>query len=173
MNWLLKTLGYRDSEYRAGNLHVRIRTIAREVVSVIHTRQEISLNLDGQRIGRKWEGIEVHVPQDVGVEKASQIAFDLEAAFQSMGYGYVICRLAGVDIVPETEREAAIAELREMGWEIEVSPDRKQISQKRISEAPHLNTETARKQAQRMMSLMQAVHGSRQRFQILTKSKGF
>ena len=32
-----------------------------------------------------------------------------------MGYAYVIARLSSVDAVPETERQAAIAELREMG----------------------------------------------------------
>jgi len=44
-----------------------------------------------------------------------QITRDLEAAFQAMGYAYVIARLSSVDAVPETERQGAIAELREMG----------------------------------------------------------
>jgi hypothetical protein len=76
-----------------------------------------------------------------------------------MGYGYVIGRSAGTDVVPETERRAAIAELREMGYEIEVSSDRREIRQKRIARAPHLDNDTARKHALRMMSLLQSVHG--------------
>ena len=44
-----------------------------------------------------------------------QITRDLEAAFQAMGYAYVIARLSSVDAVPETERQGAIAELREIG----------------------------------------------------------
>lgn len=173
MNWLLKLLGYRDREYRGGDFSVRIEPIHREVVSVVHKRQGSTLNLAGERIGEKWEGIEVHIPQEVDPRQASQIAGDVEVAFRAMGYGYVIGRSAGTDVVPETERRAAIAELSEMGYEIEVSTDRKKIRQKRIAGAPHLDQDAARKHAQRMMPLLQSVHGTRHRLEILAKSKEF
>lgn len=171
MNWLLKKLRYRDREYRGSDFHVRIEPIMREAVSVIHTRHGITLNLSGQLIGRRWEGVEVHIPHEVEVEQASQVARDLETAFQALGYGYVIARLGEVEIVPETERQAAIAELHEMGYEIEVSADHKQVRQKLREGAPRPDIETARKQAPRMMSLIQALHGKRQLFEILARSK--
>lgn len=124
MNWLLKKLGHRDREYRGSDFRVRVEPIMREAVSVIYTRQGTTLHLSGERIGRRWEGIEVHIPHEVAVEQASQIARDLETAFQALGDGYIIARLGEVEIVPETERQAAIAELQEMGYEIEVSADR-------------------------------------------------
>ena len=77
-----------------------------------------------------------------------------------------------VDIVPETERQSALAELREMGYEIEILPDGK-IRHTRSAGAPRQNVETLRKQAPRMVSLIQSVHGTRQRLETLAKSKEF
>jgi hypothetical protein len=60
MNWLLKKLGYRDRQYRGSDFSMRIEPMGREALSVIYTRQGTSLNLDGKRIGSKWEGIEMY-----------------------------------------------------------------------------------------------------------------
>ena len=173
MIWLLRLLGYRDREYHRHDFCVRIETVVREIVSINHMREGISIELRGMRIGRKWEGIEVHIPEQVDPTRVSQIARDLESAFRAMRYGYVIARLTATDIVPETERAAAMAELHEMGYEIEVSNDRKQIRQKRISGTPRQDIKNLRKQAPHMMSLLQAGHGTRQRLEILAKSNEF
>lgn len=172
MNWLLKVLGYRDREYRGDDFSVRIEPIFREVVTVIHNRQGKSLNLSGERIGKKWEGIEVHMPPDVDAAQIPQVVCDLEIAFQAMQYGYVIARKTATDTVPEEERQAAMAELNEMGYDIEISPDRR-IRQTLRAGAPRRDKETLRKQVPRMMSLIQSLHGTRPRFEILAKSKEF
>jgi hypothetical protein len=172
VNWLLKLFGYRDRNYRGDDFSVRIESIHREVVSVVHTRRRTSLNLSGERIGRKWEGIEVHIPLEVEAAQVSQIVRDLETAFRAMRYGYVIARKAGMDIVPEAEREAAIAELREMGYEIEILPDRT-IRQTHSEGGPRHDRETLRRTAPRIMSLIQSLRGTRQRVEILAKSKEF
>jgi hypothetical protein len=138
----------------------------------LFTRHEASVNLSGERIGRKWEGIEVQIPQEVESAQVPQIVRDLETAFGAMRYGYVIARKAGTDIVPETERQAAIAELNEMGYEIEILPDRK-IRQTRRAGVPRHDVATQRKRTPRMMSLIQSLHGTRQRLEILAKSKEF
>jgi hypothetical protein len=85
MNWLLRLLGYRDHEYRGDDVSVRIELVGRECVSVIHRRQGTSLNLSGDRIGRKREAIELHIPQDVEAAQVPQIVRDLETAFVAMG----------------------------------------------------------------------------------------
>ncbi len=131
------------------------------------------LYLDGEHIGKKWEGILVQIPEDVDTSQAAQIGRDLEIAFQALGYGYIIARLAGIQIVSETEQQAAITELNSMGINVEVSPDRRQIRQGWKAGAPRLGIDTARKQAPRIMSLMQALHGKRQRFEILARSTQF
>jgi hypothetical protein len=173
MNWFLKKLGYRDRQYRGSDFSVRIEPMGREAVYVVYTRRGTNLNLDGQRIGSRWEGIEVYLPPEVEAEQSSQIALDLETAFQAMDYGYVIARLSAIETVPETERQEAIAELRQMGYELEISADRKQIRQKWIAGTPKPGLEALRKTTPRYMSLIQAVHGTRKHFQILAKSKEF
>jgi hypothetical protein len=171
MFWLLRKMGYRDRTYRGVDFSVRIKKVFRELVSIIYTRGGTSIKLSGQYIGQHWEGIEVHIPRQIEAEQVSRISSDLETAFQAMHRRYLIVGSAGTDVIPEDEREAAIAELREMGWEIEVSPDRKQIRQKRAAGAPPIDAETTRKMALRMKLLIEAIHGTRQRLQVLAKSK--
>jgi len=172
MNWFLKLLGSRGREYRATDFFVRIEPVMREVVAVIHTRQGRSLRLNGERIGSKWEGIQVVIPQEVEASELPNIVNDLKAAFERMRYGYVIFRKTGSDLVPETERQAAIAELREMGYEIEVLPDRS-IRQTWRADMTRQDPETIRKTGPRMMALLESVHGTRQRLEVLGKSKDF
>lgn len=172
MNWVLKLLGYREREYCANDFSVRIEPIFREAVSVIHTRLGASLKLSGERIGRKWEGIEVWIPPEIETAQMLQIVHDIETAFGAMGYGYVIARKSGTDIVPEEEKQAAMAELNEMGYDVEILPDRK-IRQTPRAGAPRRDIETLRRQGPRMMSLLQALPGTRQRFEILAKSREF
>jgi hypothetical protein len=144
MNWLLRLLGYRDREYSGNDFSVRIELVGREGVSVIHRRQGTSLNLSGDRIGRKREAIELHIPQDVEATQIPQIVRDIETAFVAMRYGYVIARKAGIDIVPGSEQQSAIAELHEMGYEIERLADGR-IRQTRRAAAPRPDIETLRK----------------------------
>lgn len=87
MNWLFKFLGYRESEYRGDDFSVRVEPILREAVSLIHTRHGASLNLSGERIGKKWQGIEVHLPAHVEPAQVPPIVRDLETAFGALRYG--------------------------------------------------------------------------------------
>jgi len=151
----------------------RIERIFRELVWVIHTRSGTTLTLNGERIGRKCEGIDVRIPEDVESERARQIGRDLETAFRAMEYSYVIAHLLGFDIVPENEQQAASAEFRGMGYEIEVSPDRRTIRQTRIAGTPLPGIETARTHSLRMASLLPSIRGRRPRFEILAISEGF
>ncbi len=176
MNWLRRLFGDHDveyGEYRGSDFSVRIKPGSRELVTVIHTREGTVLSLGGERIGKKWQGISVHIPQEVEAARASQIGRDLETAFRALRYGYEIAYLKRVETVPETEREAAIAELRAMGYQIEVSADRRKLSLKKLPDAMHINIEIARKQAPRMKSLLESVHGTRPQFEILAKSEEF
>ena len=110
MNWLLKLLCHRGREYRGDDFSVSIEPIFRDAVSIIYTRQGERLKLGGERIGKKWEGIDVRLPANLEDAQVTQIVSDLETAFVALRYGYVIARKMGVDIVPETERQAALAD---------------------------------------------------------------
>jgi hypothetical protein len=172
MNWLTKMLGYRGRGYRGDDFSVRIEPIFRELISVIYSRQGKSLKFGGELIGKSWGGISVQLPVDLEDVKVAQIVRDLETAFGALRCGYVIARKAAVEVVPETERQSALAELREMGYEIEILPDGG-IRQTRSAGAPRPDAEALRKQGPRMMSLIQSIHGTRHRFETLAKSKDF
>ena len=172
MNWLLKRLGYDERRHRGDGFSIRIEPVFREVISIVYMRGGTTLNLSAERIGRKWKSIAVDISNEVREDQIQQVVRDLESAFGAMGYGYVISRKIGIDVVPETERQAAIAELNEMGYEIEILPNQ-QIRQTRRAGAPYQDRESIRKTTPRMMSLIQSLHGRRQRFQILAKSKEF
>ncbi len=160
-------------EYRGDGFSVRVEPHFREAVSVIYNCQGTEFKLDGERIGGKWEGIKVIIPPEIEVEKVTSLVNHLEAAFQALGLGYVIARLAEVESVSEIDRQAAVAELREMGYAAELSTDRKQVRLKAISASPHGDRETLQKQSPRLMSLIHDIRGTRQHFQILAKSRGF
>ena len=170
MNWLLKLLGYHDRGYAGGDFCVNIEPRQREGLSVIHLRDGNRTELKGEGTGKKWEGIAVSIPQELDSTRTAQLVSDLVTAFRSMGYEFEISRPSSIESVPEDERQAALAELREMGYEIEVSPDRKQIRQRRIPGVPRPDINAARTQAPRMIKLLQSVHGTRQRLEILAKS---
>lgn len=170
MKPLLRKLGYRDKEYRGTDFDVRVGTRQRELVSVSYTRDGVRLNLEGERIGERWQGIDVRIPQDVDGVLAKEVARDLAQAFQAMGYSFVISRLLGFEIVSESESQAAICELQDMGYEIEVSADKSRLRQKMRTGVPRPDFKTVREQAPRMMSLLQAIHGKRPRFEVLAKS---
>jgi hypothetical protein len=172
MNWLLKLLSRRDREYGGDGFRVRLDPVFREVVSVTHKRQGTTTKLGGESIGKKWEGISVQIPLEIEAVQAVQIARDLATAFEGMRYGYLITHKIGIDVVPESERHAAIVELREMGYEIEFLSHGK-IRQTKRAGAPRHDIETLRKQAPHMMSLIQSLRGTRPRFEVLAKSKEF
>lgn len=111
-----------------------------------------------------------YIPEEVERAQLLQIVQDLETALKAIRREYVILRKAGVEIVPEKEQQAALAELNQMGFQIEVSTDRKQIRQTRKPDAPLLDKAALRKMAPRMMSLIQSLKGTRQRLEVLAKS---
>jgi hypothetical protein len=74
--------------------------------------------------------------------------------------------------VPETEQQSALAELHDMGYEIEILLGRKVRQTWRVG-APRPDLDTLKKQTPRMMSLIQSLYGTRQRFEVLAKSKEF
>ena len=172
MKWWKKLLDRGRHEYEGPDFQVRIEPIFREAVSVIYSRGGKTLKLGGEYIGTKWSGIHVVIPQEIATAEACRIAGDLAVAFEAMEYAYVVLHKLETETVSEGERHAALAELREMGYDVEVQSDGK-IRQTKKPEAPKRDFETLKQQAPRMMALVQSVHGTRPRFETLAKSKEF
>jgi hypothetical protein len=173
LNWLTRTLGYRPREYRGGDLSVRVDPGLREIVSIVLTRDGASRKLGGERIGKRWEGIGVHLPSEVDLADVPQIVRDLEIGLGALRYGYVISRTVGVDPVSETEQQAAIAELNELGFDVERSADPRQTTLKPRPGVPRRDAGTAKRRTQRIMSLVLTLRGTRMRVELLAKSKEF
>jgi hypothetical protein len=170
---LFDKLGYGDREYRGGDFSVRVEQGFREIVRIVHTRRGLTRVLDGERIGKRWQGIAVYLNSEIEAGDAPEIVRDLETAFEALRYGYVISRTGGVEVVSEAEQRMARAELYEIGFEVEVSTDGKQTSLKRRSGMPPPDPKAASRAAPRMMSLLRSVRPVRQRVDILARSKDF
>lgn len=166
-------LGRRERDYRGHDFSVRVDPGFREIVHVVRTRNGTSRKLEGELIGRRWEGIGVHLPAEVNPVEVPQIVRDLETAFAALRYGYVISRTVGVDQVPETEQQAAIAELNEMGFDVERSADPRRTDLVPRPGAARPDAKTARDRTQRIMSLVLTLRGTRLRVELLAKSKEF
>lgn len=172
MKWFKKLLDRGRHEYSGPDFRVRIEPVFREAVSVVYSHSGRTVRLGGEYIGSKWSGIQVVIPQEITTAEACRIAGDLAVAFESMEYGYVVLHALEIETVSESERNAAFAELREMGYDVEVQSDGK-VRQTKRPEAPKRDFKTLKQQAPRMMALVQAVHGSRPSFATLAKSKEF
>jgi hypothetical protein len=173
MSWLSKLLGHDDPEYHGDDFSVKVEQGFREVVTVVHTRQGTTRRLEGERIGKRWQGIGVHLPQEMDPADVPQLVRDLEAAFRPLRYGYVISRTVQVDPVSDAEQEGAVAELNEMGFEVERSTERRGVALIPRPGVPRPDTKTAKRTAARVMSLVQALSGERPRVEILAQSKDF
>jgi len=160
------------SEYQGQDFSVRIEPGLRENVAVVYTRHDTTIRLDGELIGAQWQGIRIPLPASLDDAQVAQIVPDLQMAFAELRQGYIIDRTIGVDIVPEPERQAALAEMREMGYEIEIPPNGA-IRLTPIAGRPRPDPEAARQLASRMPRLLQSVQGKRPRIQTLAKSSEF
>ena len=158
-------MSYDDREFVGESFSVSIVPVFREVIRVIHSRDGSSLPLDGEHISSSVSvnqngGIGVRIPQSVEPARLSQIVRDLQHALAGLGYGYLIDRIAEIEIVPDDERKAALAEMRDMGYEIEILSDGS-ISRTRLQNMPQPDLETVKRQAVRMGMLIQSIHGKR------------
>ncbi len=163
----------RDREYRGESFHLRIEPGVRELVSLFYTSQGTTLKLSGERGGENLEGIHIFIPPEVESNRGAEIARDIATGLGAMRYGYVIAQKTGEEIVPEAEREAALAELRAMGYDLEVSADRKRIQIRKKSGPPRAERGPIRPWGLRMKELLLSVHGTRPRHEILAKSGDF
>jgi len=162
-----------NSEYRGADFSVRIVPGFREIGSVVITRSGTARTLDGERIGKKWEGIGIHLPNDVDLADVPDVVRDLEEGLHALGYGFVITRTGAIEGVSEREQEAALDELHRLGFEVESSPDRKQISLRPKREIPRHDTPTSGAVGQRVSSLVRSLTGIRHRVELLAASAEF
>jgi hypothetical protein len=139
----------------------------REVVDLEYRDGSRTLSVGGELTGPRWKQINILMSGN----RWDQQALDgLAAALREHGYEYLIYTLGEEQTIPEAERDAALAELQSMGYQIEVSPDRKRIRQSLAKGANSPPRDEAKKTAPRMMKLIQTLRGTRRPMQVLRKS---
>ena len=147
-----------------------LRTLrqVRECVDLEYRDATQTLRLSGELVGPKWKQINIMLS---GQEYDRQTLDNLVLALRDRGYEFLLFRLGEEQIIPESERDAALAELRALGFQVEVSPDRKMVRQTRTPDARRLSRGQAKEAAPRIMQLVQTVRGVRRPIEVLRKSE--
>ena len=146
---------------------IRIVKQSRESVDLEYRDANQALLLKGEFVGPKWKQLNVEVPS---AKCDGQTLDNIALSLQNRGYEYMVFRFGEVQVVPESERNAALAELQSMGFQVDVSPDRRSVRQSRAPGAPLMSREEAKEKAPRIMHLVQAVRGVRRPIEVLRKS---
>lgn len=170
MNWLKKFFREKGRRYQGDGFSVQANHTVREGMRITYASGDEAIQCSGELIGKRWRSIAVRIPQTVEREKAQTMAQQIAEALKDWGYlGYVIDRVAAVEIVPEEERKAALAKLDEMGFEIEVLPNGA-VRQRLKSGASRPSREQAANLGLQMFPLVRAAYGKRPRIETLAKS---
>lgn len=166
-------LGGRRDDYRGDDFSLRIEQGFREIVTVVLTRNETTHKLEGERIGKRWQGIGIVLPSEIDAADVPQVVADLETAFKALRCDYVISRIVAVDTVSEAEQQAAITELNEMGFDVERQEGTREVGLRPRSGTQRRDSRTVKEAAPRILRLVQSLSGRRPRIEVLAKSKDF
>ncbi len=101
------------------NFRFKINTVGREEAYINYRDDNRSLEFPAQ-MGRR-RSISIKVPREISEAEARNITANLVLGLTSLRYRYTIFRTGEPEPIPEERREAAIAELRKLGFEIESS----------------------------------------------------
>jgi hypothetical protein len=114
--------------------------------------------------------ISVKVPRELPNEQIRDLVSNLSSGLKTLRYEYLIYRKGGPQTVPEEERNAAIAELRQMGFEILESSGPGKIGRA----VTHNWERTSRKEGKARLSLVQSLmakaSGVRENIEVLARS---
>ncbi len=101
------------------NFRFKINTVGREEAYLNYRDDNRSVEFSAQ-MGR-GRCISIKVPKEISEAEARDITANLVLGLTSLRYRYTIFRPGEPEPIPEERREAAIAELRQLGFEVEPS----------------------------------------------------
>jgi hypothetical protein len=156
-------------QYDGSGFSVSVQSIGRELVRVIYTREGRTLDLVAGCYGAAPPGIVLEVPKDLAADLVGQMVRDLSEGFARLGYGYEIYRAGEPQVVPEQERQQALAELRTMGMEATVEDD--MVRTTRLPGYKPPPKEVAVAYGIRLMKLARTVSGTRVPIEVLASGK--
>ena len=114
--------------------------------------------------------IYVRVPGELPDEDAHKIVPNVASGLTVLHYDYLIFRNSETPTIPDEEREAAIAELHQMGVEVEGTVGNGQVSRAVIHNLRESSTEQTKATIAKVQSLMGKASGLRESIQVLARS---
>lgn len=160
----------RAADFRGFSL--RIQRGARNLASVVYEEKGRTHTFEGELVGSGWRQLNLLIPSDFSGDNLDRVVTNLAKGIGELGYEYLIRRRGDSETVPDKERRAALAELRKMGWEPEISSDHSQVELRRADGAGSPSPEEAIAQSERLKRLVQSLHGTRYKFEELARSPG-
>jgi hypothetical protein len=164
----------RAADFRGFSL--RIQRGARNLASVVYEEKGRTHAFEGELVGPGWRQLNLLIPSDFVGDGPShdidRVVANLSKGIGELGYEYLIRRRGESEVIPERERKAALAELRKMGWQPEISSDHSQVELKRADGSRAPSPEEALAQSERLIRLVESLHGTRYKFEELARSPG-
>lgn len=160
----------RAADFRGFSL--RIQRGARNLASVVYEEKGRTHTFEGELVGSGWRQLNLLIPSDFSTTGLDRVVSNLAKGIGELGYEYLIRRRGAPEAVSEKERKAALAELRKMGWEPEISSDHTQVELKRVDGSHSPAPDEALAQSVSLARLVESLHGTRYKFEELARSKG-
>jgi hypothetical protein len=152
------------NEVKFPTFSVRVRRVGREAAVV--TLQEATGRSDFDAdIGRRQ--VDVRMPSGLSEDSVADVVAKLSQALRSLSFEYLLYRIGESEIISEQERNAAISELRSMGFDVQVMPNG-QVRLKGASGEPFAGP--AKPNVPRWMHLMRAASGRIPKYTVLARS---
>ena len=149
-----------------------ISRFGRTEVTVIYRNETRNLYFDARVGGRMFRKcrIAVSAPSDLSPEDFQAVVPKLAEGLSRLRYEYLIFRKTNPRPIPEEERQAAITELRQMGFEIQVPAGPGQIGRAVTHSWKRTSGEQAKARISQVQSLMVTASGVLEDTEVLARS---
>ena len=161
----------KSRKYKTPRFSLALGHFSRECLDATYQEGVRTIVFDGERVGKKWEQLNLRVPADLGEEALHRVLANLAEALEKMGHEFLVFRTGPAEPIPEDQQKAAIAGIRQMGMEPEVSANGSTITLKKLPGWKPPAEFDAKQQAIHMTRLLSTARGKKARIEILAKSK--
>lgn len=114
--------------------------------------------------------ISIRIPEEMANEKLCNIVPNLTHGLAKLHYQYLIYRRTGSQTIPEEERDAAILELRQMGFELTGPAGNGRIQRAVSNDWRRASGAEAQAKLSKVQELMHKARGAREKIEVLASS---
>lgn len=165
--WLRVVLK-RPSTATFSDFAVTVSKTGHEQALISYRRKDRSLIFDAEVTGPKQ--VDIYIPEELPIDDIEHIVSNLELALQKMRYEYLIYKTGKAEAVSKEEREAAIAELRQKGFEVRATAQGMEIMQAASPNRQKMSRAGAKAVTPGLLRLLNRAQGKRASIQILARS---